>query len=59
MRYPFRCLSHTEDFTFEVTAPIAEGPPPVVNCPQCGERARRVYEAVTDIWYTQGAHKTD
>lgn len=56
MKYPFRCAEHGD---FEVSAPIEMGPPSVVECAVCGEKAKRVYLPLTDIWNTQGAHKTD
>lgn len=59
MRYPYSCSNHEEDMTFEISAPIAEGPPSVVHCPVCNETARRIYNTAAEVWHTQGAHKTD
>lgn len=55
MKYEFK---HCGTLT-EIEAPIKEGPPAKVECPECGEQMIRVYEAVPDIWHCQGAHKTD
>lgn len=56
MRYGFDCYTHGE---FVIEAPIREGPPDIVYCPECNEESVRKYESVPDIWNTQGAHKTD
>lgn len=54
MRYDFYCVCGNE---FETTAPIAEGPPPEVLCPNCDKPATRLYEMSTPIWNTDGSSK--
>ena len=56
MRYPYKCKEHG---AFEVSAPIAEGPPRVVYCSQCDGVATRVYEAPPVEYRSQGFHSTD
>lgn len=53
MRYEFRCKEHG---SYIVQAPITEGPTKR-DCPSCGNEGVRIYESVTDIWHTDGAHK--
>lgn len=56
MRYPFRCKEHGD---FEVSAPIAEGPPSVVHCQECQGVAVRIYEVPPVEYRAQGFHTTD
>lgn len=55
MRYEFKCVEHGP---FIVEAPMKDGPGER-SCPTCDEPAQRIYESSPDIWYTDGAHKTD
>ena len=54
-RYDYRCDDHG---TFEVEKPMAEAGREEI-CPVCEAPAKRVFMPVTDIWHTDGAHKTD
>lgn len=53
MKYPHDCYTHGR---FDVEAPITEGPPDVVYCPECHEESMRVYSIPPVRWDTDGAH---
>jgi len=55
MKYDFSCGKHIT----EVSAPIAEGPPDVVQCFECGEPSKRIWSALPAHYHCQGFHKTD
>lgn len=54
-RYGYKCPSHGE---FDRIAKRDDSSQPQ-PCPDCGVPSPRKYHAVTDIWKTGGAHKTD
>ena len=59
MRYAFKCERRHDPITFEVSAPMAEGPPSDVTCPTCGAAAIRVFHSTLVKYNAQGFHTTD
>lgn len=43
----------------EVEASIKDGPPEVVECPECGDNMVRIYQAPPVRYDCQGFHTTD